>query len=61
MTTATEPRRLDAQTKQKVSYCIPLWLRDEQIRVNTAAVPSRLEPVDNNERGTEPIAVVCRA
>lgn len=34
--------RLDAAEKQSVSYCIPLWLRDEQIRQSTARVKGRL-------------------
>lgn len=50
-------RTLDSSAKQKVSYCIPLILRDEQIRVNTAACRGRLEP--HYEPRPEPIAIVC--
>lgn len=50
-------RSLDATAAQKVSYCIPLWLRDEAIRVNTAALKARIEP--HYEVRSEPIAVVC--
>jgi hypothetical protein len=50
-------RELDAGVPQKVSYCLPLWLRDEQIRVNIAALPARLEP--HYEVREEPIALVA--
>src|SRR4051812_16025100 len=50
-------KTLDATKAQKVSYCIPLWLRDEQIKLNTAKVPGRLEPVYDVR--TEPCAIVC--
>lgn len=53
----TAPRILDATQKQKVSYCIPLWLRDQQIRVNTAAVKGRIEP--SYTLRDDPIAIVC--
>lgn len=33
---------LDAGKAQKVSYCIPNWLRDEQIQVNLKKVPGRI-------------------
>jgi hypothetical protein len=42
--------------KLKVTYCIPLWLRDEQIKLSTARVKGRIEPC--NEPRTEPIAIV---
>ncbi len=47
---------LDINAKQKVGYCIPNWLRDEQIRVNTAAVKGRIEP--HYDKRTDPIALV---
>jgi hypothetical protein len=47
---------LDASQKQQVSYCIPLWLRDEQIRVAIRKVRARIAPQDLKQ---EPIAVVC--
>jgi hypothetical protein len=50
-------RTLDPLQPQKVSYCIPLWLRDEQIRVNTAFVKGRIKPV--YDLRDDPIAVVC--
>lgn len=48
--------KLDWTRKQEVSYAVPLWLRDEQIRVNTAAVPLRITPGTPTD---EPCAVVC--
>src|SRR5262245_22881028 len=59
MAATTEIRQLDAKAKQKVSYCIPLWLRDEQIRQNMAMVPGRVVGIDKSARGDAPIAVVC--
>ena len=48
---------LDINKPQKVSYCIPLWLRDEQVRINTVAIKGRIQP--NYDLRTEPIAIVC--
>ena len=47
---------LDLHQPQAVTYAIPLWLRDEQIRVNIGKVKQRIQegPLRN-----EPIAVVC--
>ena len=42
---------------QKVSYCVPLWLRDEQIRLNIANVPGRIK--ESYETREDPIAIVC--
>ncbi len=53
-TAALDPRLVEAQ---KVSYCIPTWLRDEQIRLAIARVKRRIQP--QYELRTEPIAVVC--
>ncbi len=50
------PKRLDAAQPQKVSYCIPLWLRDEQVRVNTREVKGRIAP--RYGLRDEPIAIV---
>jgi uncharacterized Rossmann fold enzyme len=50
------PKILNANEKQDVTYCIPLWLRDEQIKVSTARIKARIEP---SSLRTEPIAVVC--
>jgi hypothetical protein len=38
------PAILDASQKQDVSYCIPLWLRDEQIMQAIARIPGRIQP-----------------
>jgi uncharacterized Rossmann fold enzyme/2-polyprenyl-3-methyl-5-hydroxy-6-metoxy-1,4-benzoquinol methylase len=47
---------LDPSKKQGVTYCIPTWLRDEQVKLNTANVKGRIQPRDRTE---EPVAVVC--
>lgn len=47
---------LDATKKQKVEYCIPLWLRDDQIRHACRAVTERFVPV--KEPRTDPVAIV---
>lgn len=57
MTTMADPKTLDWREPLKVSYCVPLWLRDEQIKANIAAVPGRIAPIA--ERQTHPVAVVC--
>lgn len=49
-------RTLDVHASQKVSYCVPLWLRDEQIKLSTARVKGRIAPC--LEARTDPIAVV---
>lgn len=57
MTTPVTTPMLDATEKQKVTYCVPTWLRDEQIKVNLASCPHRLGEEDRAER-TAPIALV---
>lgn len=49
--------RLDASQKQEVSYCVPLWLRDEQIRSAIAREIPRIQP--NQEKRDAPIAIAC--
>lgn len=51
------PKQLDWAQAQKVSYCIPLWLRDQQIRASTARIPGRIQAVHAVRQ--EPIAIVC--
>jgi hypothetical protein len=48
---------LDPNQKQEVSYCIPLWLRDEQIKLATARPIPRIQP--HQQLRDEPIALVC--
>lgn len=48
---------LDINKPQKVSYCIPLWLRDEQVKINTEKVKRRIEP--NYDTRQDKIAIVC--
>ena len=52
-----EPKTLDASQKQKVSYCIPLWLRDEQIKLSCARDLPRIQP--HYDLRTDPVAIVC--
>jgi len=52
-----ETRKLEIDKKLDVSYCIPLWLRDEQMAVNIANVKGRLEP--QYDKRTDEIAIVC--
>lgn len=47
---------LDLNKKYDLSYCIPLWLRDEQIRLSTARCKNLLKEV--LEINEEPIALV---
>lgn len=48
-------KRLNLKEKQKTSYCIPNWLRDEQIKVAAARIKGRIQP---GEKKGDPIAVV---
>lgn len=50
-------KTIDFNAKQPVQYCIPLWLRDEQIKLSIARIQDRIQPV--TEIRKEPIAVVC--
>lgn len=57
MAPAVAAPHFDINTPRKVSYCIPTWLRDEQIKRNISLVDGRLEP--SHQLKTDPIAVVC--
>src|SRR5262245_43138061 len=46
---------LNYKEKQKTSYCIENWLRDEQIKSAIKRVKDRIKP---GERKDEPIAIV---
>jgi hypothetical protein len=52
-----EVKRVNIDDKIKVSYCIPDWMRDEQIKQSCVRFKDRIQPV--KELRTEPIAVVC--
>jgi 2-polyprenyl-3-methyl-5-hydroxy-6-metoxy-1,4-benzoquinol methylase/uncharacterized Rossmann fold enzyme len=52
-----EVKTLVATEKQHVTYCVPTWLRDEQIRQNIARVKGRVAPAQDLCR--DKIAVVC--
>lgn len=49
--------QLDPSVKQEVSYCIPLWLRDEQIKLACERPIPRIRPTEGHR--DEPIALVC--
>ena len=51
------PKTLDASKPQKVSYVIPLWLRDEQIKLAIERNIPRIQP--HYDLRTEPCAIVC--
>ena len=51
-----EHKKLDSSAKQDVKYCIPLWLRDEQIALSIKRIKARIQPV--KEKRSEAIAVV---
>ena len=48
-------KKLDITVPQKVSYCVPLWLRDEQIKSNITKVKGRIQP---GELRPDSVAVV---
>src|SRR5258706_15045700 len=50
-------KKLDLSAKQNTTYCIPLWLRDEHIKLAIARKLDRIEP--RKELQKDPIAVVC--
>lgn len=52
------PKFLDVNTKQDVGYCIPEFLKIEQVIFNIANVKGRLEPIPEGTTRPEPIALV---
>jgi hypothetical protein len=50
-----EVKRLKVSEKHKTKYCVPDWLRDEQIKLAIQRVKERIQP--HAER-TEPVAIV---
>jgi uncharacterized Rossmann fold enzyme len=50
-------KSLDPTQKQKINYCIPIWLRDIQIKMAIERVRGRFQKVE--EKRTEPVAVAC--
>jgi len=49
-------KQLDWKQKHQVTYCVPTWLRDDQIRLATARVKERIQPY--YEKRIESVAVV---
>lgn len=56
LTELSKPAKLDINTPLNVQYCIPLWLRDEQIKQNIGKVSGR---ISGSEKREDPIAIVC--
>lgn len=52
-----EKTLLDPTVKQNVKYCIPLWLRDEQINASIKRIKGRISGAE--KLIDEPIAIVC--
>jgi hypothetical protein len=50
-------KQLNINEKIKTTYCIPLWLRDEQIKLSIERIKDRIKPVDIKR--DDPIAIVC--
>jgi uncharacterized Rossmann fold enzyme/SAM-dependent methyltransferase len=51
------PKYLDINQELKVTYCIPTFLRDLQIKIAIEKVKGRIQP--RYEKRADPIAVVC--
>lgn len=56
MTETEQPRTLTFSEKPNTQYCIPEWLRDEQIRIAIQKIKGRIVPNDSIRE--EPIAVI---
>ena len=54
---SSRTEKMDFAETYGTKYCIPTWLRDEQIRIALKKVKDRLAPVHDTR--TEPIAVVA--
>lgn len=50
---------LDINESQHVVYAVPLWVRDEQIKLAIARVKDRIQPVAPEARADKACAVVC--
>jgi len=50
-------KTLDVKEKYKTDYCIPIWLRDEQIKLACSLEIPRLQP--DSTLHPEPIAIAC--
>lgn len=55
---AKAPEKLDVNKTYKTQYCIPIWLRDEQIKSASARVKGRLERITTEWRDEE-ISLAC--
>jgi 2-polyprenyl-3-methyl-5-hydroxy-6-metoxy-1,4-benzoquinol methylase len=55
--TTVQVNKIDINKNDKVEFCVPIWYRNEQVRLNCKRVKGRIEPV--SEFNDEPIAIVC--
>lgn len=51
------PTQLNILETPKTEYCIPIWLRDEQMAINIKSVKERIQP--NTQVLEDTIAIVC--
>lgn len=54
--TQEQPQILDSNETQKVAYCIPNWLRDEQMKASMARIKARVLPAPD---ANQAMAIVC--
>lgn len=52
-------KKLDINEKYPTRYCIPIWLRDEQIRHSVRRMKKRLDIVPETKKRADPVAIVC--
>lgn len=52
-----EIKTLNINETQKCVYCIPIWLRDQQVSYSTNRIKQRIEAA--KEKRSEPIAIAC--
>jgi uncharacterized Rossmann fold enzyme/2-polyprenyl-3-methyl-5-hydroxy-6-metoxy-1,4-benzoquinol methylase len=52
-----EPQLLNIDETQPIQYCIPHWLRDEQIKLSTNRIKKRIE--ERMEKRDDDVAIVC--
>jgi GT2 family glycosyltransferase len=50
--------KLDIKAQYPVRYCIPMWLRDEQVRHSTRTIKKRFECYPEGTKRSDPVAIV---
>lgn len=51
--------KLDISTKYPVKFCIPNWVRDEQVKHSTRRIKKRIESYPEGTKRDDPVAIVC--